>query len=248
MAKSVASVGSALGVIGAVMTLACATNTARGDILREFTITATNDDGPSSYSWTCPDPNATDWVYDNPNTWTMRSSTTGNPVATVMGLHLEIHGDPQANLSFNVQAGASATSFTITTALVNFPTITNGVANASAAITLTDGNANGIATLTGNLGPSGGFAYQADYNGYVPGGTNYALFVPSFGAPSFTGSGAAGPTVLSGNQTDMSAMFAFTLSPRDLASGTSTYEIVPSPAGVALLGVGGLATARRRRR
>ncbi|MBI5864678.1 MAG: PEP-CTERM sorting domain-containing protein, partial [Planctomycetes bacterium] len=37
----------------------------------------------------------------------------------------------------------------------------------------------------------------------------------------------------------------FTLSPFDLASGTTTFEIIPEPASLALLLIGGLLIRRR---
>ena len=45
----------------------------------------------------------------------------------------------------------------------------------------------------------------------------------------------------------MSPQFSFTLSALDLASGTSTYEIVPAPGALALLGMGLVGVRRRRR-
>ena len=45
---------------------------------------------------------------------------------------------------------------------------------------------------------------------------------------------------------DMSSLVSFTLSAQDLASGTSSYVIVPEPASLAVLALGALALLRRR--
>jgi MYXO-CTERM domain-containing protein len=45
----------------------------------------------------------------------------------------------------------------------------------------------------------------------------------------------------------MSARYRFSLTANDEASGTSSFEIVPAPGAIALLGMGGLLAARRRR-
>jgi len=245
MAKSVSGFCRAFGTAAAVMTLISITNPAKADITHSVWMVASNADGTSiPYYWTCPDSQQHDWYYENSGTWQM-VTPTGVPVATVSLVRIDIHGDPQVNLSFAVQAGASATSFTILSALNDFSAtpIVGGTATTSASISLTDSNFNGISTLTGDIG---GFAYRAAYNGYVPGGTTYTSLIPSFSTAA--SSSNAGPDLLPGTQFDMSSMFAFTLSPRDSASGTSTYEIVPSPAGAVLLGMGGLASCRRRRR
>jgi len=57
---------------------------------------------------------------------------------------------------------------------------------------------------------------------------------------------AAGtPLRIAGSVSDMSTQISFTLSPNDLASGTSVFEIVPEPASVLLL-IAGLVLVRRR--
>jgi hypothetical protein len=56
--------------------------------------------------------------------------------------------DPQVQLNFAVTAGMSATTFTISSATLNFPSIVSPQAFATAALTLTDGDSDG-ALLTG---------------------------------------------------------------------------------------------------
>ena len=161
--------------------------------------------------------------------------------------------DPVVNLNFAVQAGPAAggTAFTCKSALLSFPTINNASARTSAAFTLTDGVDDDGATLTPAAGELG--AYKAQYNGFVPGGTTFAQLIPQMvAAPmdqatlaeDFPGGGmyqALGVPVY-----DMSSQVSFTLSPNDLASGTSVFEIIPEPSALALLAVALGLVGRRR--
>jgi hypothetical protein len=156
-------------------------------------------------------------------------------------------------LSFNVLAGSVDTTFTITSALVSFAAINPAEGRASASLTVTDLNGNGV-TLT--PGADQGGAYTSRYNGLAPGGT---LFHDFFSTPlttpipgdsttvagDFPGGGAFVP--IAGSVVSISSRFSFTLSANDLASGTSVFRVVPAPASLSLLGLGGLLGARRRR-
>ena len=240
-------VGFAVATLG----LLSAVGAARADLIGSpLVVTATSSDGLSA-SWTLPE---TAGQWDN-GRWTWNAGTSWSYdfwsgtelLGSISGLRVEYVSDPQVTVNFAAQAGALDTTFTFSSGLLTFAPITNGTATASAGITVTDGNANG-ALLTGNH--AGGFAYRADYNGLVPTGINYAQYMTSISAPALSGAsdaGNSGPTSLGGVQSDMSAQFAFTLSRRDSASGTSTFEIVPSPAGLALLGLAGLTAGRRKR-
>jgi hypothetical protein len=161
-------------------------------------------------------------------------------------------GTPTVNLNFAVMAGAVQTEFTISSALLSFNTpISPAEGRASAAISVTDVLGNG-ANLTGAA--SNGGSYIAQYNGLVPTGTTFAELIPGLSAPGFgsnavaqdfPGGGAFAP--IGAAVSNMSSQFHFTLSAFDQASGTSTFEIVPAPATLALLGIGALLGRRRRR-
>lgn len=176
---------------------------------------------------------------------------SGETVLRLSGMRLEYLADPQVNLNFNVfnPLGISQT-FTVNSALLTFPAISGATATASASVTVTDVTNNG-ASYSGLQG--GGKAYRANYNGVglVPSGTTYATLVNpvAVAAGSGTGVGSAvvGPDPLPGSITSMASQWKFSLSGTDGASGTSTFEVIPSPAGLALLGLGGLVAARRRR-
>lgn len=158
--------------------------------------------------------------------------------------------DPQVNLNFSVQAGAADTQFTISSALLTFPTIDTPEARASAAFTVSDLNGNGV-TLTG-AGPNGG-GYVAQYNGLVPGGTTFAELIPNVATATPFGTmtesdhePAVGYTALGEPVSDMSVQVAFDLTAHDIASGTTTFVIVPEPGGLLMVAVGFLAVLRRR--
>lgn len=176
-------------------------------------------------------------------------SPSSDFIGNIERLFVELDGDPAVELQFAVNAGTEDTTFTITSAMVAFPGITNPQAFASAAITLTDGNA-----LPGNGGfvnveaPNAG-VYQATYNS----GTVFQDLIGTLtldGPGSTSASAASGLLVIPGVVTDIQSQFSFTLSAYDRASGTSRFEVVPEPTSFvgALLGLGGLMFARRRAR
>jgi len=158
--------------------------------------------------------------------------------------------DPAVNLSFAVEAGSApgGTLFTIKSALLSFPAMTNAEGRASASFTVSDGIDDDGATLTPTL--TG--AYLAQYNGFVPSGAEFTQLIPQMNAaPMNTFSlaqdypGGGLYQSIAGSVSDMSTQISFTLSPNDLASGTSVFEIVPEPTSVLLL-IAGLMLVRRR--
>lgn len=184
------------------------------------------------------------WQMDQAQT--IRNSS-GQTIATLSSANTTIIGDPVINLNFLVIAGAADTTFTITSALLSFPTINNPTAQASAQIGSTDLDGNGVTVTGGYVGNTKG--YRADYNGLVPGGTNFAQLVNNQSGAAFSSnisSESAGPTSPGGSASDMSSQFRFTVSANDQATGTSVYVITPEPASLVLLALGGLTLVRRR--
>ncbi len=179
---------------------------------------------------------------------------SGADAVSVHGLQFGFIEDPQVTASFNVSSGVVNTSFTINSSFLSFPTINGAVGIASAFIGVTDSAAFGdigSVTLAG-LQP-GGNAFSARYNGssqtfanLITGGT---VGVAAGGSAAFVGQNPSFPNYdsLGVSATDMQSQFRFTLSRFDRASGTSTFEIIPAPSAAALLGLGGLVAARRRR-
>lgn len=162
--------------------------------------------------------------------------------------------DPVVTLDFGVQNTTGFdTTISVSSALLSFATINNAEANISASVGVNDFNFDGSATLT----PIAGKGYTAFYNGAAPGsGTEFsslfaaAINAPAFGSTNLTqdfpGAGVFGP--IAGGVSNASSSFAFMLSAGDLANGSSTYTIIPAPASLGLLGLGGLVASRRRRR
>jgi len=186
------------------------------------------------------------WDWSSDKTVNVKDDS-GNTIFTLSNVALFYRGDPQINLSFSVQAGSSDTAFTITSGqLNNFGTIKNAQGQASSAFTVTDTNNNG-ATLTGTNDDNNG------YNAWFNGTNLFAGQIPSITVPAGTSSRsdsanypANGYTAVGADVTDMQAQVKFTLSAKDLASGTTQYEIVPEPSALVLLALGGLSLIRRK--
>ena len=232
----------------ATAAIAAIAGTASADITTViFSITATNANGTGSYTFEI-DPTQTsqgdfNWNLDEPITLT---SEAGVEIATLNTAEVTTIADPVVSVAFNVFATQQQTSFQISSTVLSFPAISasNAVAQASAAVTLNDFGGGGAQFTPG---PNG--AYQAYFN------NGNDLFASLFGSPLSVGnneitnfSSDTGAFASPGfGVTSMSALWDFTLSPGDLATGTSVFEVIPAPASAVLLGIGGLAATRRRR-
>ncbi|HZW09425.1 MAG TPA: hypothetical protein VFF69_05930 [Phycisphaerales bacterium] len=178
------------------------------------------------------------------------TSDDGRVLATLSRASVNIFADPVINMNFNVQAANQNTVFTVSSGLLSFPTINGAVGAASAGVTVTDVNGDGA-----TLAPDGSEIYRAHYNGQIPGGTLFTTLLESpVSAGAFQSASATDEYPGGGNfvaigdpVTSMSARWSFTVSAFDMASGSSTFIVVPAPAGAAVLGLAGLAIARRRR-
>lgn len=174
----------------------------------------------------------------------------GNVLATLTGASVTVLHDPVVALNFNVQAANQNTVFTVGSGLLSFSQLSNPVGAASAGVTVTDVNGNGA-----TLSPDGTTMYTSRYNGDFPGGTTFAdLLGSSLSAGAFQSNSTSEEFPGGGNfvnvgspVSSMSAGWTFSLSAFDLATGTSTFVVVPTPAGLALLGCAGLVATRRRR-
>ncbi len=161
---------------------------------------------------------------------------------------------PLVATSFAVTAGASNTTFQIASGEVSFTAMNNPNARASAGITVTDNTGNG-ASVAGNR--PGASVYSAHYNGQAPLGVAFsdlmgggATTPSAFGSQSVNQAFPAAPgafTPIAGSVSSISALWDFTVSANDQASGTSVFVLVPAPGALGLLGMAGLVVTGRRR-
>lgn len=186
-----------------------------------------------------------------------------NNSAWELGSGVKVHGvafhwdhDPLVNASFNVSSGPLNTTFTINSTFISFGAITPALGYATAFIGLTDSLTFGdVGSVTFTGLQAGGNAYQAHFNNSVANTYDGAAF-----ANLITGGTYSGSTALVGQSpsyplldplgfpvASMQSQFKFSLSRFDRAAGTSTFFVIPAPGAAALLGLGGLVAARRRR-
>ncbi|HMN40541.1 MAG TPA: hypothetical protein PKE29_06810 [Phycisphaerales bacterium] len=157
------------------------------------------------------------------------------------------------SMSYNVQAGSDATTFTLCSPELLFGPISNAYGTASA-------------TMGGTSQPNGSSSYDGiSINPALPSGLGFAALFN--GSPTFrdyfaspltnVGSGSVGAA---GNMTvpgvdefvadpvsSIQSKYKFTLSAFDTSAGTSDYSITPAPGAAALFGLAGLIGLRRKR-
>lgn len=177
-------------------------------------------------------------------------SPTGVSMGVLSEASVHVIEDPVIAVNFNIISTQQNTNFTIASPLLSFPAMGSALGTASAGVSVTDLFGDG-ATLT----PTGGGAYNAQYNGLVPGGTSFATLLSTplvagafstvTASEDFPGGGGFVP--IAGSVADISARWQFTLSANDLASGTGVFTVVPAPSAIGLLALGGLLGGRRRR-
>lgn len=187
---------------------------------------------------------------DGQNLGCINPPVQDNPTTT----SIEYVADPIVNLNFSVAAGSTTTTFMIGSALLTFPTINGATGRASAGFSVTDVFGDG-ATLTGLAGTSGTAGYTSAYNGTagpVMTGSQFSELLPGsvIAAPGQTATPSdqnppVGYLPIGVPVNSISSFVKFSLSPFDLASGTTTFEVIPEPASLVLLALGGLLIRRR---
>ena len=197
--------------------------------------------GPDTMIWDWNSP----WMPSNP----MLLEDGEGILGEIQQLSCGVKKNPQVNLGFAVTANSTDTVFTISSDVVNFSSLTNPDAVATARIGVTDSDNNGV-DLTGAY--TSGKSYQALYN---MGPSVWAELIDgvSAGAGDSNSINARQPLSgfgsISGSVTSIRSEFHFTLSAYDQADGTSAFGvIIPEPTTAILFGLGFMATLLRRSR
>ena len=176
----------------------------------------------------------------------------GHCLGRVTLVEYESIGDPAVRLRFDVVAGASDTTFLITSPTVGFSPIVNPSAYAQASMTVTAGDT--AATATGL--EAGTKSFKASYTNISNSTTGWAYLLNPLTAVAEGGadSGDRRPTTAPNYETipatvkSISAEYSFTLTAENEASGTSRFEVLPEPATLGLMALGAVVLAARRRR
>ncbi len=183
-------------------------------------------------------------------------SAQGTVLGTLVGGNVRAIEDPVVALNFSVQAGTVQTTFNVVSTLVGFAPLNNVTALATGTLVADDRNGNGVTVSPLGQFP-GNAIYVARYNNSglpfqdLDGQTFAGLFTagPYSNPVGFNVSDGTGPfQPIAGLVSNIQSGFGFSLTAGDIASGTSTFFVTPAPGALALLGLGGIAAARRRSR
>ena len=180
------------------------------------------------------------------STWWWRDSGISlGDVAFLNSAGLTIVGDPQMALDFALTAGAADTTVTIASAVLSFDALEDAFGLASVGVTLTETGGAPSASLIGLAGENGN-AFAALYN-IVPPGSVFAEFISELHTSTSTSDSddTDGFIPFGETVTSMQTQYSFTLTAHDQASSTGVY-VIPEPATLALLVLGGLILGRHR--
>jgi len=235
-----ASVLASAGPISANILEITATADGRTDTFTQIFPVSSID---GTYSWQLPAP--------------VVLESGGTQLGVVEDAGVAYDADPAVNLGFQVKNTSPWPAvFKITAGTIVFDPVPNAQARAGASITLTQGAGSPAgASIDGKF--TNDKIYEARYStdAFINTQTVFADLVSSFsfasGLSRNNSEERPDPDVMEFEPLGvtvhmMESQFWFGLSPGDLASGTSVFEIVPEPVSVLLLAFGGLLLGRRR--
>jgi hypothetical protein len=201
-----------------------------------------------AYDVGCWDPIAQTYEWSLPAPYQLTEDST--LIATLVSANVTIQVSPTPMIDMNIEVVAEDdhAKFFADSALLDFATIPAAEAEGSFSVVLSvfDDGGDGYFMAQG-LSWAGAGVGQSYYNGAKPGGTlfshlvggasgaNYAIVPDSYEGPIDT------------DVYDMRVHDAFVLTQGDRASVETTYGIVPEPAGLMLLALGGALLQGRRR-
>jgi len=177
----------------------------------------------------------------------------GQPIATLSSANVRYVNDPIISMGFNFDNALGVPVIVeVNSGLLSFADQAPAQGTATAGITVTDNSASGdgVAFANGMTGVSGLKAYQANINGLIPAGTQFAELVNSVtvvvpGGSNTGSENTGGLQPIAGSLTSMSSQFRVSVSALDSVSGTSNFRVIPEPTSLALLLIA-LAFVRRR--
>ncbi|MEO0511516.1 MAG: hypothetical protein AAF108_01280 [Planctomycetota bacterium] len=208
----------------------------------------------NSYAWSL------DGGTDNPQNWVEVFDSAGELAFTIRNASVSVNspsldgeglqksatpGSASLVTTFDIFAGFQNSTIVVDSPVVSFDTLTNAAGRAEASVTLTP------AGTPATISPIDGGIYSADVNGSADSGTNFTTLLPEGTTAQFTGIDLADLsssefTPIADSVSSISSQFRFGVTAGALATGTGTFEIIPSPATISLLAVSGLVAARRR--
>ena len=172
-------------------------------------------------------------------------TNTGDLLGIFEDLQFSYNREPFVEVIFTFRSVTDAT-VSLDTGILNIPAINNAIGQAEAQITF-ESNDGGI--LSGLFpGPK---AYQARYNetSLVTGDvfTNLVDDLSVVGSGSVTNAENEPRTAIPGVVTSLIGEFNFDITAGETATGEALFTVIPEPASLALLALGGIVFIGRRR-
>jgi hypothetical protein len=153
----------------------------------------------------------------------------GTVIGTIDEMTVELDGDPVASISFTATAGSADTTFSLSSATVGFPTLTNPAASADAELTLTDIGSDGVSVSV--VSPPNSGLFKSVYNGSSAFAELLGNISISGGSTTVMGDSSG---AIAGSVDSIQAVWTFKLSANDQVSGIGAFVVVPEPSTLLL--------------